>query len=250
MAVSGRGALRAIVFDKDGTLFDFQGTWGPWAAAVIGAESGGDGEVAALLAERLGVDPEAGRVRPGSPVVAATTGEIAGWIAPVLGAEPSALEARLNARSRSLVPVEAAPLRPLLGRLRAMGLRLGVATNDAEAPARAHLAGVLDLLDFVAGYDSGWGGKPGAGQLLAFARAVGVEAGGCAMVGDSLHDLHAGRAAGMRTVGVLTGVAGREELEAHADAVLDSVAGLPAWAASLVATRPVAAGPSRGGRPA
>ena len=32
------------------------------------------------------------------------------------------------------------------------------------------------------------------------------------MVGDSTHDLRAGRAAGMRTVAVLTGLAGADEL--------------------------------------
>ena len=69
--------------------------------------------------------------------------------------------------------VPAVPLRPLLEALRDRGLALGVATNDAEASARVHLrkAGVEDLFDFIAGYDSGHGEKPGPGQLLAFAAA-------------------------------------------------------------------------------
>ena len=49
------------------------------------------------------------------------------------------------------------------------------------------------------------------------------------MVGDSLHDLSAARAAGMRAVAVLTGVAGREDLAPAADVVLDGVADLPRW---------------------
>ena len=49
------------------------------------------------------------------------------------------------------------------------------------------------------------------------------------MVGDSLHDLDAGRAAGMRTVAVLTGIAPRERLAPHADVVLDTIDGLPGW---------------------
>jgi phosphoglycolate phosphatase len=52
------------------------------------------------------------------------------------------------------------------------------------------------------------------------------------MVGDSLHDLAAARTAGMAGVGVLTGIAGRETLEAAADVVLGSVAELPDWIAS------------------
>ena len=27
--------IEAILFDKDGTLMDFQSSWGPWGAAMI-----------------------------------------------------------------------------------------------------------------------------------------------------------------------------------------------------------------------
>ncbi len=72
---------------------------------------------------------------------------------------------------------EAVPLVPLLSALRARGLKLGVATNDSEAPARAHLDrhGLTGLLDFMAGYDSGHGAKPGPGMCLAFAAATGLD---------------------------------------------------------------------------
>ena len=61
--------------------------------------------------------------------------------------------------------------------LRQAGLKLGVATNDGEMPALQHLesVGIRDHFDFVAGYDSGHGFKPGPGQLLAFATHVGVD---------------------------------------------------------------------------
>ena len=49
------------------------------------------------------------------------------------------------------------------------------------------------------------------------------------MVGDSTHDLDAGKAAGMVTIGVLTGPAPREELAPFADVVLDSIAEIPSW---------------------
>ena len=49
------------------------------------------------------------------------------------------------------------------------------------------------------------------------------------MVGDSLHDLHAGQAAGMRCVGVLTGVAGAEELQPFAEVVLPDIGYLADW---------------------
>ena len=87
----------------------------------------------------------------------------------------------------------------------------------------------MDAFDFVAGYDSGFGAKPGPGQLQAACEYFGCAAGAAVMVGDSLHDLMAGRAAGMRTVGVLTGLAARAELSPLADAVLPDIGHLPGW---------------------
>jgi phosphoglycolate phosphatase len=53
------------------------------------------------------------------------------------------------------------------------------------------------------------------------------------MVGDSRHDLTAGRAAGMRTIGVLTGLATAQDLAGDATAVLDHIGHLPAWLDAL-----------------
>jgi phosphoglycolate phosphatase len=121
----------------------------------------------------------------------------------------------------------------MIAALKERGVVLGVMTNDAELSARAHLesAGVLDGFAFVAGFDSGYGAKPDPDPLLAFCKAAGVDPSRAAMVGDSEHDLVAGRAAGMRTLAVLTGMAGADELSPHADAVLPDVGHIPAWLA-------------------
>ena len=42
-----------------------------------------------------------------------------------------------------------------------------------------------------------------------------------------------GRAAGMRTIAVLTGVAKREDLAPHADVVLTDIGAIPGWLAGL-----------------
>jgi phosphoglycolate phosphatase len=133
---------------------------------------------------------------------------------------------------------EAVPLAPLLATLRGRGLRLGVATNDSEAPARQHLAahGITGFFDFIAGQDSGHGAKPGPGMCLAFAERLALAPARVAMVGDSRHDLLAGRSAGMRTVAVLTGMARAEDLAELADAVLPDIGALPAWLDSLAAS--------------
>lgn len=224
--------IKGIIFDKDGTLFDFNATWGAWARGMLEAETTGTPELFAPLAEVLGYDTATNLFRPDSVVIAATAGETADQIMTVLPElDRSALLERMNAAAAQVPQVEAVPLKAYFGELRAAGLKLGIATNDAEAPARAHLgrADISDLFDFIAGYDSGFGGKPAAGQLLAFCDHTGLQPTECVMVGDSTHDLHAGRTAGMRTIGVLTGPAPAEELAPFADVVLASISGIPQW---------------------
>jgi phosphoglycolate phosphatase len=137
----------------------------------------------------------------------------------------------LNEEAETAPQVLVTDLHILSAELRRIDLGLCVMTNDAEGPARAHLASVqaLDLFDLVIGSDSGFGAKPQAAPLLALADKMDIPAAACVMVGDSTHDLRAGRAAGMRTVAVLTGLAEAAELAPLADALLPDVSHLPAW---------------------
>lgn len=227
--------IAAILFDKDGTLFDFQATWGTWADRMIADLAGDDAGLANRLAAAVGYDRGARRFLPHSMVIAGTPDDVVTALAPELGTDPETLLSRLNAAAASVEAVSAVPLVPLLGGLRAKGLRLGVATNDAQAPALAHLeqAGVADQFDFVTGSDGAFAPKPDPAMCLGFARALRLDPAQVMMVGDSLHDLNAGRAAGMRTIGVLTGVAARDELAPMADAVLAHIGALPDWLAQV-----------------
>ena len=227
-------AVQGVIFDKDGTLFDFARTWEAWALAFLRRVAGSDQDVRAL-GERIGFDTSAARFEPDSIVIAGTPAEVADALAPGLpGMSRTRMLDILNEEAARAPQAEVVPLVPYLKDLQAKGLRLGVATNDAEAPARAHLhnAGALDLFDFVAGSDSGHGGKPAPGQLLAFCEAVALEPASVLMVGDSTHDLFAGRAAGMRTAAVLTGLATAQTLQPHATVVVDHIGHLPDWIAA------------------
>lgn len=224
--------LQGVLFDKDGTLFDFAATWEVWATAFLLRSSGGDRVQARLVGMDIGFDFDTQKFARNSVVIAGTPGDIANALAPHFpNLSPVGLIDMLNEEAGRAPQQEAVPLTPFLTDLRARGLKLGVATNDAEAPARAHLdaAGVTAFFDFIAGFDSGHGAKPGPGQMQAFLHMTGLSGTAVAMVGDSTHDLHAGRAAGMRTVAVLTGLASAEELAPLADVVLPDIGHLLNW---------------------
>lgn len=232
--------IGGILFDKDGTLFDFHATWAHWSATLLLDLAGGDAERANVLGTAVGYDMTSRTFQHDSVVVAGTPEEIgAALLTHLPGASPAGLVARMNALSATAEMVQSAPLAALLSQLRGRGLRLGVATNDAEAAARAHLvsAGVAEAFDFIAGYDSGFGTKPLPGMLLAYADHCGLLPAQVVMVGDSRHDLIAGRAAGMRTVAVLTGLATQEDLAPLADVILPDIGHLPGWLDSLRAAR-------------
>ena len=223
---------QGIIFDKDGTLFEFSATWEAWAQAFLLRISDGDRVEAARIGLYIGFDFATRSFARDSVVIAGTPSEIAQAMAPHFpDLDHDAILAMLNEEAAMAPQVEAVPLIPFLKGLRAQGLKLGVATNDSEEPALAHLhsADVVELFDFIAGFDSGYGAKPAAGQLNAFCAQTGCDPSRVAMVGDSTHDLKAGAAAGMRCIAVLTGMAPHEVLAPYAEVVLPDIGHIPDW---------------------
>ena len=232
--------IRAILFDKDGTLVDIQLTLGPATCDVL-RRLGGSEAMFARLAELTRVDATARRLLPGCPVISEAT-EVYGRIwAQALGrVYTDEFEREID---RLFLETTLEHLHPIgdpcavLSGLKERGYRLGVMTNDAEANTRAQMQrlGMADLVEFVAGYDSGFGQKPDAAPVLAFASVAGVAAGEIAVIGDSPHDLIAAHAAGAVAVGVLSGPNGAEALAPHADVLLPSVMNLSGWLCSQAA---------------
>ena len=222
-----------VLFDKDGTLIDFHLTWGPAVHAMIRALAGGDPALMKAQAEALHFSIEDRRFLSSSPLVAGSTADYGRRWAEALGrTDFEVLKAEIDALSaaeslKALTPIAEPPA--VFAALAAIGLRIGVATNDSERSARRQIEalGVGAYVDFVAGYDSGHGGKPDPGMVLAFAAFLGTPATRVVMVGDSLHDLEAARTAGAVAVAVLSGPADRAALEPHADFVIEHIGDLP-----------------------
>lgn len=235
--------MRAILFDKDGTLLDFEATWGPLFRTLALDLAGGDTARATAMLVAGGLDEKTGRMRSGSVLGAGTTADIVRlWYPDLAGEAFDAVAARIDAAFRAhgehasvLVPGAA----EVIAELAAMDIVMGVATNDATEAASAAIGalGLDGYLPHVFGYDSVPHPKPAADIVLAFAAATGVDPSDIAVVGDNRYDMEMARAGGAgAAVGVLTGNSGEDDLAPYADVVLPSIRELPEW----LATRNVA----------
>lgn len=128
-------------------------------------------------------------------------------------------------------------VREALERLRERGHPLAVLSRNCRAAVDVCLlrVGLADLLDAVVTRNDA-PPKPLPDGLVRIVRSLG--GGPAVMVGDGVFDMRAGRAAGVVTVGVLSGTSPREELEgAGADHVIPDVAHLPELVERLSAAR-------------
>lgn len=222
--------ITTVLFDKDGTLFDFRATWGGFAAKLIEDLSSGEPEKARVLASAVGFDLSTTAFLESSVLVAGTPGDIANCLLPHLpGTTPSALVSRMNRLAANVPQAEVTELLPFLSRLCSDGMTIGVITNDALAPTKAHLkaAGVVQLFAHIVASDCGYGSKPAPGQINAFLEMTGGRPEKTVMVGDAPSDLMAARAAGCFAVGVLSGHYSRGQLSPLADCVIQDISELP-----------------------
>ena len=242
-----RVAIRGILFDKDGTLIDFPSTWEPVLRALALEFAEGDLARADELMAMAGYDHQQGLFKAGSIWSAGNTLDLVTvWLPEAGDSERAGLARWVDDYCARIAPDTAVPVTDLLslfGRLRHMGLVLGVATNDVTRSALATMErlGVTDMLSAIVGYDSVAMPKPAADMVLAFCAKAALEPREVAVVGDNLHDLVMARAAGAGlAIGVLTGNGTRQELAAYADHIIGSIDDLPGLLQSLARHAPPA----------
>jgi len=128
--------------------------------------------------------------------------------------------------ARLTVPVEGAFA--ALDHFKELGIPLAVCTNKPDDAAREILAslGLLPYFREIIGGTSGLPRKPDPATLLEAARRLGAEAAQTLMVGDSLPDVAAARAAGMRVVVVDSGYGEVAVGDLGADSILKSLSDL------------------------
>jgi phosphoglycolate phosphatase len=202
----GAEPVRAVLFDKDGTLLD---SLGPWAEALrlVCRELIGRAAPGAMPAEEKAIEEKVlasiGVRREGiahdgllavGPSKSALTALRLSFDETFGGRrEEELFERDVALILGSLYPGGIPPCRPMPGAdeaLRALaerGIPLGLATSDDEAVALSQLGefGWKRLFAFSSYGDSSPRPKPDPWAALEFARVVGVDPGSVAVVGDS-----------------------------------------------------------------
>jgi len=109
----------------------------------------------------------------------------------------------------------------MLMTLREKGVKVGIVTRNCEDAVRRVFPNIDEYCDVFISRNSIKKVKPHPDHLTSAMKALNVNGEEAVMVGDHILDIQAGKAVGMKTVGVLTGRTKREEFEkAGADCVL------------------------------
>lgn len=228
-----------IIFDKDGTLIDFDAMWGDWVTELARRLERATGRP---LAERLfhdmGYDAASGRALADGPLAVTPMAILySATVDTLRGAGLSREAAQAAVASSWLVPDPAtlakpcADLKILFRQMVERGIKIAVATSDDRAPTEATLRGlgVESFIEALACADDGAPVKPAPDMVYTICRQLAIDCAHAVVVGDSVADMQMGRSAGAGlVVGVLSGVSAAQTLAPHADVIVPSIADLVA----------------------
>ena len=237
--------ITCAVFDKDGTLMDFEQAWGgrirQWIGSIAAAV-GGDDSLANALFHVFGYDPLSREVAIDGPILAAS-GETmktlsAGVLYAELGlpwheAEKIAVATILSAFGTPLSEDEIRPLGDVKGtirKLRRAGIAIAVATAD-NRDITEHCLELLEIrqdVDILMCGDDPLPQKPDPGVLAWIGAELNSDPASILMVGDTINDMLTGRNANAAgCIGISPpGSNGSTVLAPFADVVLNTIADL------------------------
>jgi len=229
-------SIKALLFDKDGTLIDFDQTWLPayQRAIKLLVKESHRGINARQLLLAGGYETESQSWRADSLLASGSNVQIFKHWEELTGLS---LKGDLLAELNDIFSAKTLSYQPTVPNvieffdaLRKQKYILGIATMDdcQHAADTLRALGVYNKFDFICGADSGFGEKPAPGMMHAFAHHCGLAMQQIAMIGDSPRDLQMAHNAGAGcAIGVLTGASERSDLLALAHHILPDIGALP-----------------------
>lgn len=232
---------QAIIFDKDGTLIDFDAMWGGWViylAEQLRLVTGLSVRQALCLA--MGYDEAQNKVLAEGKLAASPMGLLYHLTIQVLQSLGlTAKEAERAVEQAWSVPDPVTLAKPftdtraLFSRFHAMGIKIAIATSDDRAPTQATIEAihVEEFVSTIVCADDGIEAKPAPDMVLAICERLHISPNQVILVADTIADLRMGRAAGVGlVVGTLSGVSSAHDLTPFADVLIDSIDELHAYA--------------------
>lgn len=228
--------IRGILFDKDGTLLEFNRTWRPIASQVVEEvlrEYHLGDEARKPLREAIGLYEDS--IDPDGSLSAGTNRDVAGDFLKVLDGnvdEGDFIRWSTTTFNRVAASLPFYPVEGVLDVIRTLkegGVRIGLSTADSLENATLFLekTGMLEHFDYIGADDGVVNPKPATDYMEIFCSRFDLEPGDVAVVGDTMADMNFARNSGAGLViGVLSGTGTPELLEEHADLILDSVASI------------------------
>uniref|UniRef100_A0A0L8FNW9 Glucose-methanol-choline oxidoreductase C-terminal domain-containing protein n=1 Tax=Octopus bimaculoides TaxID=37653 RepID=A0A0L8FNW9_OCTBM len=233
---SKRKKMSLVIFDKDGTLICFQSMWVPWAKNLAEKLSNATGlPIQKKVYDMLGYCTLSNKVVPG--LLAEATGPIIKEeLIKLLMKEGFSLQRAEELANENLdhgdnknpeTMRSLADLQILFKVLKQKKVKVAICTADSRKPTEElleilNLSKNVDLI--VCGDDALSEPKPSPHNALMICKKLGVDPSEAVMVGDTKVDVMMGKAANLGlSVGVLSGVGGKTDLQPNADHIIQNV---------------------------
>jgi HAD superfamily hydrolase (TIGR01549 family) len=231
---------QAIIFDKDGTLIDFDAMWGGWVlylAEQLKQVSGLD--VRAALCRAMGYDEGNKKVLAQGMMAASPMATLYQLTVEVMQAQGlSDEEAKRVVEAGWCIPdpvisaKQFTDTRELFRKLHSLNVKIGIATSDDRAPTQAMIE-AFDIEEYITTMvcaDDGIPAKPAPDMVTTICQRMNIDPSRVIVIGDTTSDMKMARAAGAGlAIGVLSGVSAAKDLIPYADVIIDSVDELHAY---------------------
>ena len=225
---------QAIIFDKDGTLIDFDLMWGSWTLQLADRLQASTGlDLRQALCECYGYDLTRHKIKSDGQLTCTPMWRLRELMVEVVASMGVPLtEASWAAEKAWHVPDPVTlshpftDLRQLFTNIHSRGIQIAIATTDDRDPTRAMLEafGVDGLVTTMVCADDGIPAKPAPEMVTTICQRLNVDPCNVLVVGDTVADLQMARSAGAGyAIGVLSGVGSPANLTPLADLLIDTI---------------------------